>query len=186
MINDKNPGASLQIEEVISTLDAQNQAALKTMPSVVGKGSNGDTASTESRLFAMSCDSLNGSIAAILSRALTLGVRVAGFPGYIECVFTPIELRPTLELEPHYTMKGSRLKQDLSLGIISDLEYHLDMYGKIPHQAAPELSGTGFLEQQTVDVEADRISPNDDANGRGQVSEGGSNARSNRTASGEV
>lgn len=185
MVNDKNPGASLQIEEVISTLDAQNQAALKTMPSVVGKASNGDTASTETRLFAMSCDSLNQTIAAILSEALTLGVRIAGYQGHVECHFTDIELRPTLELEPHYTMKASRLKQDLSLGLISDLQYHLEMYGILPHPNAPELSGTGFLEQETVDVNAEGVSPNDDPNGRGQVSEGGQNARSNRTASGE-
>ena len=91
-----------------------------------------------------------------------------------------------LELEPHLTMKRSRLMQDLSLGAITDDAYHLDMYGRLGHAGAPELSGTGFLEQQSVDVEADRVSPNDDPNGRGQVSEGGQNAKSNRTKSGEV
>lgn len=186
MINEKNPGASLQIAEVIETLDAQNQAALKTMPSVVGKGGTGDTASTESRLFAMNCDSLNETVAALMSEAITLAARIAGFQGHVECEFTPIELRPVLELEPHLTMKASRLKQDLSLGLLRDEQYYLDMYGRLPPEGAPVLSGTGFLEQQTVDVEADRISPNDDPNGRGQVSEGGQNAKSNRTKSGEV
>jgi len=186
MINEKNPGASLQIREVIETLDAQNQAALKTMPSVVGKGTNGDTASAESRLFAMNCDSLNETVASIISEALTLAARIAGFQGHVECYFTPIELRPVLELEPHLTMKRSRLAQDLSLGLISDAKYYLEMYGTLPPADAPELSGTGFLEQQKIDVNAERISPNDDANGRGQVSEGGQNAKSNRTKSGEV
>ena len=186
MINDKNPGAALQIEEVIETLDAQNQAALKTMPSVVGKGSNANTASTESRLFAMNCDSLNETVASILSEALTLAVRIAGFQGYVECYFTPIELRPVLELEPHYTMKASRLKQDLSLGIITDETYHLEMYGRLPPEGYTPLSGTGFLEQETVDVDSSRISPNDDPNGRGQVSEGGQNAKSKRTKSGQT
>ena len=132
MINDKNPGASLNIKEIVETLDAQNHAALKTMPSVVGKGTDGDTASSESRLFAMNCDSLNKTVASIISEALTLAVRIAGFQGYVECKFTPIELRPVLELEPHYTMKASRLKQDLSLGIITDETYHLEMYGRLP------------------------------------------------------
>ena len=186
MINDKNPGAGLKIEQIIETLDAQNQAALKTMPAVIGKASNGDTASTEARLFAMSCDSLNKTLAAALSRAFTLAARIAGFQGRIDVHFTPIELRPTLELEPHLTMKSSRLKQDLSLGIITDAEYHLAMYNRPPPEGYTPLSGTGFLEQQTVDVEAEGISPNDDPNGRGQVSEGGQNARSNRTQSGEV
>lgn len=186
VVNDKNPGASLQIREVIETLDAQNQAALKTMPSVVGKGANANTASAESRLFAMNCDSLNETVASIVSEALTLAVRIAGFQGHVDCYFTPIELRPVLELEPHYTMKASRLKQDLSLGVITDETYHLEMYGRLPPTGFTPLSGTGFLEQSTVDVESEGISPNDDPNGRGQVSEGGQNAKSKRTKSGEV
>lgn len=186
VINDKNPGASLQIREIIETLDAQNQAALKTMPSVVGKGGDGDTASTESRLFAMNCDSLNETIASIISEALTLAVRIAGFQGHVECYFTPIELRPTLELEPHYTMKASRLKQDLSLGIITDEHYHLEMYGRLPPEGFTPLSGTGFLEQKSIDVNADNVSPNADPMGRSQVTEGGRSAKSNRTKSGQV
>lgn len=186
MINDKNPGASLQIKEVIDTLDAQNQAALKTMPSVVGRGGIGDTASTESRLFALNCDSLNETVASLISEALTLGTRIAGFQGHVECYFTPIELRPVLELEPHYTMKASRLKQDLSLGLLTDDQYYLQMYGVLPPEGAPPLSGTGFLEQSTVEVDSERVSPNDDPMGRGQVTEGAKNAKSKRTKSGQV
>jgi hypothetical protein len=134
----------------------------------------------------MNCDSLNETVAAILSESLTLAARIAGFQGYIECYFTPIELRPVLELEPHYTMKASRLKQDLSLGIITDEYYHLEMYGALPPEGYTPLSGTGFLEQQTVDVESEGISPNDDPNGRGQVAEGGKSAKSKRTRSGQT
>lgn len=186
MINDKNPGAAIQIKEVIDTLDAQNQAALKTMPSVVGKGTNANTASTESRLFAMNCDSLNGTIAAPLSEALTLAARIAGFQGRIELTFNPIELRPALELEPHLTMKSSRLKQDLSLGIITDMEYHMALYNRPPPKGVVELSGTLFLEQKSVEVDGSRTSPNDDPNGAGLTSPDGQNAKSNRTRSGEA
>lgn len=186
MINDKNPGASLRITEVIETLDAQNQAALKTMPSVVGKGSNGDVASAESRLFAMNCDSLNKTIAAPLSAALTLACRIAGFQGWIELDFAPIELRPIMELEPHLTMKSSRLRQDLSEGLITDDEYHIQMYGRPPPEGTPELSGTKFLTPMTVGVDEKKISPNDDPNGAGLTSPGSQNAKSNRTKSGQV
>lgn len=186
VINDKNPGSSLQISEVINTLDAQNQAALKTMPSVVGKGGTGDTASTESRLFAMNCDSLNETVAAILSEALTLACRIGGFQGHVEISFTPIELRPTLELEAHYTMKASRLKQDLSLGIITDETYHLEMYGTLPPDGYTPLSGTGFLEQNIVDVDAERKSPEADPGGKGLVAPDSKSAKSNRTKSGKV
>lgn len=186
MINDKNPGAAIQIKEVIETLDAQNQAALKTMPSVVGKGANANTASTESRLFAMNCDSLNGTIAAPISAALTLAARIAGFQGRIEVYFPPVELRPVLELEPQYTMKAARLKQDLSLGIISDEEYCIAMYGRPPLPGAPLLTGTGFLNPQQTGVDATQVSPNEDPMGAGLTSPGGQNAKSNRTKSGEV
>lgn len=186
VVNDRSPGASLQISEIIETLDAQNQAALKTMPSVVGKSQNGDTASSESRLFAMTCDSLNGTVASALSRALTLAARIAGYEGSIRVMFTDIELRPTLELEPQKTMKASRLKQDLSLGLITDLEYHLEMYRRPPPGGSVTLSGTNFLEQQTIDVDASRVSPNDDPEGRGLVAEGSESASSNAVNSGEV
>lgn len=186
MINDKNPGAAIQIKEVVETLDAQNQAALKTMPSVVGKGTNANTASTESRLFAMNCDSLNGTIAALLSEAFTLAARIAGFQGKIEIAFTPVELRPVMELEPQLTMKSSRLKQDLSLGLITDDEYHLSMYNRPAPTSAPKLSGTLFLEQAKIGVDEERVSPNDDPMGAGLTPPGSENARSNRTRQGET
>lgn len=186
ILNEKNPGASLEINEVIATLDAQNQAALKTMPAVIGKGSSANTASTETRLFALSCDSLNETLASGISRAFTLAARIAGFQGHIEVSFTPIELRPTLELEPHLTMKSSRLKQDLSLGILSDTEYHLAMYGRLPAKGSVPLSGTNFLEQKTVDINSEGVSPNDDPLGNGLAAPDGQNAKSNRTKSGEV
>jgi hypothetical protein len=186
MVNDKNPGAAINMKEVIQTLDAQNQAALKTMPSVVGKGDNGTVASTEARLFAMNCDSLNGTVAAPISSALTLAARIAGFQGRIEVYFPSVELRPVLELEPQFTMKSSRLKQDLSLGIISDEEYCLEMYGRPPLPGAPPLSGTNFLTQGQVGINASNVSPNSDPMGAGLTSPGGQNAKSNRTKQGEV
>jgi hypothetical protein len=38
MINEKNPGAGMSIKEVIDVLNAQNQSALKTMATVIGRG----------------------------------------------------------------------------------------------------------------------------------------------------
>lgn len=184
MINDKNPGAGIQISEVIETLDAQNQAALKTMPSVVGKGSNGNVASAESRLFAMNCDSLNKIAAVPLQAALTLGARLAGFQGAIKVGFTPVELRPTMELEAQLTMKQARLQKDLSLGLISDHEYHMAMYSRPKPDAAPELSGSGFQEANAAKaksggIDVEEASPNGDPLGRDLSGEGNDGVRSN-------
>ena len=38
MVNDKKAGMSIDIEPVIKTLNAQNQAALKTMATILGRG----------------------------------------------------------------------------------------------------------------------------------------------------
>jgi hypothetical protein len=189
MINDKNPGAGIQIAEVIETLDAQNQAALKTMPSVVGKGSNGNVASAESRLFAMNCDSLNKIASVPIQYALTLATRLAGFQGSIKVGFTPVELRPITELEAQLTMKQARLQTDLSLGLISDDDYHMWMYQRPRPDAAPELSGTGFLEASAAmskGIDVNNASPNGDPMGRDLSGAGADGVRSKTVKNGSV
>lgn len=182
ILNEKNPAAGLQIEQVIDVLSAQNQAALKVMPAVVGKGSNGQVASTEARLFALSADAVNRSVAGVFTKALTLGARLTGYLGRIEVVFPPVELRPQLELEPQYTMRSSRLKQDLSLGLIDDIEYSMQMYGRPPLPGAPTLSGTNFMPSTNVQVEAATVSSESDPLGRGLSGEGGNGVAKDNNA----
>lgn len=172
IINDKNPAAGLQIENVIDVLNAQNQAALKVMPSVVGKGNNGQVASTEARLFALQADALNRCVATLLSKALTLAARLSGYPGRIVVKFPPVELRPALELEPQRTMQQSRLATDLSRGVISDEEYTMTIYGRPPLASAPKLSGTNF-DSKPMTFDTEGISPNSDPLGRSQTGDGG-------------
>jgi hypothetical protein len=184
IINDKNPSAGIQIQGVIDVLNAQNQAALKVMPAVVGKANNGQVASTEARLFALSADALNRAVAGIFTKAFTLAARLAGYTGRIEVFFPPVELRPTMELEPQWTMKASRLRQDLSDGVISDMEYTMQMYGRPPLKGAPELSGTKFADPVSP-IDAGAASPNSDSLGRSLSGEGGNGVgRNNAVKSG--
>lgn len=186
VINDKNPGAGMQIEQVIEVLDAQNRAALKVMPAVVGKADGGQVAGTEARLFALGADSLNRAVAELFTKALTLAARMAGYQGTVVAKFNPVELRPELELEPQKVMKSARLKQDLSAGLITDDEYHMEMYGRPAPDGAPELSGTNFLAQQAgaANVDVSSISPNQDAHGRSLAPEGGASAKSKGASAG--
>lgn len=184
VINDKNPSAGLQIQGVIDVLNAQNQAALKVMPAVVGKANNGQVASTEARLFALNADALNRAVAGLFTKAFTLAARLAGFAGRIEVFFPPVELRPAMELEPQWTMKASRLRQDLSDGIITDMEYSMAMYGRPPLPGAPELSGTKFADPAPA-IDAGDASPNQDSLGRSLSGEGGNGVgRDNKVKSG--
>jgi len=185
MMNEAKAGMTLNIEPIIKTLNAQNQAGLRAVSTILGRGEAGvNTASVEARIFSMTAQELNEPVADILSRILTLVLRLSGSQSYVEVKFRPVELRPDLELEPQRVLKSDRLKKDLSLGIIDDDEYHLEMYGRIRPDSAPILSGTGFMEKQEAGsgTGADTISPNSDALGRSVSSGNGQAPKDNKVS----
>lgn len=177
IMNERAPGMAIDINSVIGVLNAQNQAALKTMATVIGRGESGvNTASVEARVFSMNAEAVNGPIAELLSGLLTLGLRFHGSLSMVECYFRPVEMRSDLELEPQYTMRASRLMTDLSLGLITDAEYTLEMYGRLPLPGATPLSGTGFMQSNPASVDTEKVSPNSDPLGRSIAPEGGTKA----------
>lgn len=177
MINDKNPGGSLQIEDIIATLNAQNQAGLKAVSAFLGRGNSGvNTATVEAQVFAMNAQELNEPIDYILSEVFTLALRMQGFDGIVEIKSRPVNLKPEIELEAQTVMKQSRLLEELSLGLISDEEYHLKMEGRIPLWNYPKLSGTNFRSNQ---VNTADVSPNSDPLGRAITPDDDASARSN-------
>jgi hypothetical protein len=178
ILNDKNPGASMDIQPVINVLNAQNQAALKTMPTVLGRGSNATAASVEARYAAMCADELNKPVAMNQRRAFQLLLNINGIPGIVRCRYLPAELRPHDELEPQRVMKAARLKDDLSLGLITDEEYHMAMFNRPARDGAPTLSGTGFM-QGGPEADTSKISPNGDPMGQAITPEGAKSAKSN-------
>lgn len=179
ILNEKNPGAGIDISKVIEVLNSQNQAALKTMATVIGRGNQGtNTASVEARIAAMNADQLNVPLAEFFSRAFTFLINVYGILGYVDVTFEPAELRPNLELETHRVLQATRLQTDLSLGIITDEEYHLIVHGRLPPPSAPLLSGTGFA-NQGAEVRTNDVSPNQGGLDRSLVPEGSGQVRSN-------
>lgn len=177
MLNDKNPGGSLQIAEVIDTLNAQNQAAMKVVSAVLGRGSAGvNTASVEAKVFADNASELNKPIDYMLSELFTLAIRLLGFEGAAIVQSQEVELRPKLELENQLTMKQARLLEQLSLGIISDIQFHMEMWNKVPTGNYAKLSGTNF---QSTKINTSDTSSNTDPLGRSLTPEGGDMAKSN-------
>jgi hypothetical protein len=181
MFNDKNPSNGLDITSVIGALNAMNQAGLRSMATILGRGESGvNTASVEARIFTMNAEALNEPVAEVWAQMLTMALRVvAKSESQVHCRFRPAELRPLTELEPQFTMRAARLKEDLSLGIITDDEYHLEMYGRIRPDDAPELSGTGFMNQTSVGVDETEVTPNSDPMGRSLTPDGSKGAKSN-------
>lgn len=179
ILNDKNPAAALDIRPVIDVLNQQQQAALKTMPTVLGRGQNGQVAGVEARYAAMCADELNKPVAMNLRRAFQFLLNINGIAGIVYCKYAPAELRPDLELEPQRVMKSARLKDDLSLGLISDQEYHMQMFGRPAPADAPELSGTGFM-NAGPEADTSSISPNADPLGQSITPQNAKSARSNQ------
>lgn len=181
VFNEKNPSNALDITPVINALNAMNQAGLRAMATILGRGESGvNTASVEARIFSMNAEALNYPIAEMWSQILTMALRVVTKTNSsVECKFRPVELRPKTELEAQLTMRATRLRQDLSDGIITDDEYHLEMYGRIRPDSAPELSGTGFMSAPALGVDAENVSPNADPLGKSLTSEGSKMAKSN-------
>lgn len=186
IINDKNPGTAIDISAVVDTLNAQNQAALKTMATILGRGASGvNTGSVEARLAAMYADELNKPIGELFSKILSFILHQNGFQGFVSVQFKPAELRPDLELEPQRTLKAARLLQDLSLGIIDDAEYHLQMHQRLPSPDAPVLSGTQFMApSQTAggdnNANGPDVSSNTDPLGRSVSPDNTSQTKTNR------
>ena len=178
MMNERQPGASLDVTSVIETLNAQNQAALKTMATVIGRGSGAQVSSVEARIASMNADELNEPVSDVLSNALSFVMHQIGFQGFVEVDFKLSELRPELELEPQLTLRASRLRQDLSDGLITDDEYHLMMYNRLRPDNVEEKMGTGFMRKGGIEVDAKKVTPNADPLGRSLSPEGSRAAES--------
>lgn len=180
ILNDRNPGASMDIRPVIDVLNQQQQSSLKTMPTVLGRGTGSQVASVEARYAAMCADQLNKPVAMLLRRAFQFLLNVQGVVGLVHCEFAPAELRPDLELEPQRVMRTSRLKDDLSLGLITDAEYHMMVHGRPAPPSAPLLQGTGFT-AGGPEVDVNSVTPNDDPMGQSITPQNAASARSNET-----
>ena len=153
MVNDKGGSVGINVQPIIDTLDSQNQTALRSMATILGRGTSGvNTASVESRIFSMSAAEINDPIADFWSAAFTFALRLSGSLSVVEVFFDEPEMRPPNELEPSKVIMQTRLQKDLSLGLISDEEYHLQMYNRLPPANAPKLSGTGFLDKVPTSV----------------------------------
>lgn len=180
ILNEGGPGKAMDVTSVISVLNGQNQAALKTMATIIGRGEAGvNTASTEARIFAMNAEELNNPIAEMFGHMFTLALRMLGFQGYVDCHFKKVELRPDMELEPQRLAKQARQLEMLSLGLISDDDFHMAMFDRVRPDDIEEMSGTGFA-KPAPGIDTDSISPNDDPLGRSIAPSGSKATKSNQ------
>lgn len=169
---------SMDISPIIDILNSQNQTALKIVGTLLGRGESGtNTASAETRVFLKNVEDLNKTVARLWSQALTLAIRLNGSNSYVKVSFVKPSFNSDVEDAPKEVVKQSILQKDLSLGIISDEEYSLKMYNRLPLATAPKLSGTKFLDTAKLgDIEN---TPNDPANQPDSYQRSGSSNNSN-------
>lgn len=172
MVNKEMPSMSMDIAPIIEVLNAQNQAGLKVMATVIGRGSSGvNTSTVEARIFSLNADSINRPVSDILSQAFTLMLRLQGIDAIVEFGFTPAEMRPPLELETMLNVRQARYMQLLSFGLIDDDEFHLKLFNRIRPDAAPILTATHFMD--TIQVGEAAGSPGATPGGDGSPTNSG-------------
>ena len=150
----RTDGEKSDYKELLSELAGLTASAMKSNPSALGlrMGGSQNVSSTEALLNMKMARLIQLPVEVILSRALTLALRLYGIDAYVEFSFNPIDLRPESELEAHKSMKQARILELLSLGLITDDEaQNMLELGSRP-ASAPPLSGTGFYETKSPDT----------------------------------
>ena len=138
---------------LLSELSGLAASALKSNPSALGlrMGGSQNVSSTEAMLSMKLARLIQLPVETVMSRALTLAIRLYGIDAYVKFRFNPIDLRPEAELEAHKAILQNRVLELLSLGRITDDEAQTMLgLGSLP-ESADELSGTGFYSSKAAD-----------------------------------
>lgn len=152
-------GSKADYSSLLTTLGNLLGVSLKTPASVSGLRSGGGQAlsNAETLIYLKVVEAVRPSVEEVMSRALTLAIRLLGVDGYVKFEFNPIDLRPALELEAYRGSKQNRILSLLSYGIINDAEACYEL-GVRPTGLAKELSGTGFYTDKGGETQGERIS----------------------------
>lgn len=129
--------------------------SLKAPPSILGIRSEGSQslANSETLVYLKIAKAIQGPVIDLMSRALTLGIRLLGVQGYIKFEMDPIELRPDSEREAYKMTRQQRILNQLSLGLITDEDACMKLGVPYRSDMAP-LSGTRFLDKSATNTYA--------------------------------
>jgi hypothetical protein len=143
-IQDSNRSEDRTIETLRALIGGRISAGSKTLPSIIGRGESSSASSTEALIFIKVIASHLQEVSLLMSRTLTLAVRLFGFDSYVKFEFEEVNLRPGLELASFRAMEQSTVLEQLSLGFIGDEEASILLTGTLPGPNFKPLSGTGF------------------------------------------
>ncbi len=151
-VTDANRSEDRTIEVLNSLISGQLSSGAKILPSVTGRAREGSNASsTEAMLFLKSVSFIQLELDIMLSRIMTLAVRLLGVECSVKFQHEGINLRPEVELESFRTIKQARLLRELSLGLRPDEEVSILLTGSLPPAGYKPLSGTYFDTSGNID-----------------------------------
>ena len=141
-----NTNLSHEYSVLSEFVNSKMATGAKVLPTVLGYADgSSNTASAEVLMF---MKYVNGTVLQklneMLSKVLTLAVRLLGHDVVVEFKFAAIDLRPDSELEAFRAMKQSRVLELLSLGLVSDEEAAVELTGHLPPSGYRPLAGSGF------------------------------------------
>lgn len=132
------------IQNIQKVVNSKLAAGAKTLPTILGHGSNSNASSTEAMLYLKQANIVRVKLGELYSRLMTTAVRLLGQDCYVEFNYEPLDLRPENELEAFKAMKQSRTLELLSLGLLTDEDACIALTGNLPPDGYQPLSGTMF------------------------------------------
>lgn len=151
-------GNKADYSSMLTTLGNLLGASLKTPASVSGLRASGGQglSNAETLIYLQVVQGTRPPVEEVMSRAITLAVRLLGLDGYVAFEFNPINLRPEAELEAYYATRQKRVLELLSWGVINEAHAAWEL-GLRPQGITALLAGTQFYVKNASDAtEADR------------------------------
>lgn len=138
-------GSKADYSTLLATMGNLLGAALKTPASVSGLRAGGGQglSNAETLIYLKVVAATRPPVEEVMSRALTLAVRLMGVEGHVYFEFMPVNLRPEEELEAYKGTKQKRVLELLSHGLINDAQACYEL-GMRPQGVFEELTGTKF------------------------------------------
>lgn len=180
-------GDKADYSAIIESFNGMLASSLKSMPSVLGMRMAGSQSlsNTESLLFLILAAGMRKPVETVMSRILTLAVRLAaGTDSYVKFKFKPIELRTDAELSAHRSVDLQTIMRKLSSGWLTDDEA-AHLMGNFPRApGSPNLSGTGFMDQNAATTQPKDMTTAQDGAQQKSGNAGNSNGPANPNGGG--
>lgn len=133
-------GAMIDPQKLMDVIDSQLMAGLKTLSTILGRRSTGNTesfAKMEIKLYIKGVEAIQKTVERILSKALTLTLNIKGMQGVVYFEFNPVEIRTSMETAQFEQVHLINCQFKRDQGWIDQEEASMKAVGHNPVSEAP-------------------------------------------------